>query len=271
MDFHRVYDISCVSDTLRREGLQNAIEAVNLACTSTTDAWLYVESKKMIDDYRSEFSPSDTMKYTLFNHMKLYGHSGGSITLTIHDLIAMATEYSTWKRAHEEQNSICEGESKRIDEFKKNTLVPYYRSMSGGGTRLTAGPIVSEFLELYDRLEHKYITGITDMFHEVTDLLGITLQDKVNVLDEILTNIYSSARLSAYRDALKQRLGYENKMNEYNNTLIAEQIIVLQAAIESRNPVALKAALHPGWGSMRLFEQKEYKDAQALLSQLEDT
>jgi hypothetical protein len=203
--------------------------------------------------------------------MKLYGHSGGSISLTIHDLVSMTIEYSTWKRAHEEQNSICEGERKRIDEFKKNTLIPYYRSMSGGGTRLTAGPIVSEFLELYDRLEHKYLTGITDMFHEVTDLLGITLQDKVDVLDKILTDIYSSARLSAYRDALKQRLGYENRMNDYYTTLIKEQCIILQAAIESRNPVALKAALQPGWGSMQFFEQKEYKDASALLVQLEAT
>jgi hypothetical protein len=271
MNFHRTYDISCVSDTLRRKNLENAIEAVNFACTPDTNAWLYVESRQISEDYQREFSPSDTMKYTLFNHMKLYGHSSGSIGVTICDLVAMATEYSAWKRAHDEDNSICEGEKTLMDQFKKNTLVPYYRSMSGGGSRMTAGPIVSEFLELYDRLEHKFMPGITELFYEVTGLLGNSLQDKVDVLDTILDKTYSSPRLSIYRDSIKQRLRYENNMDRHHNDLITKQRLILQGAIESRNPVALRAALNPGWGSMKFFEQKEYKEASTLLNQLEET
>jgi hypothetical protein len=183
----------------------------------------------------------------------------------------MVTGYSAWKRAHEEENSICEGEKARVDQFKKNTLIPYYRSMSGGGSRATAGPIVSEFLELYDTLEHKYMSGVTEVFYEVTGLLGISLQDKVDVLDTILGKTYSSPRLSSYRDAIKQKLQYENNMNEHHNDLIDTQRLILQIAIESRNPVALRAALNPGWGSTKFFEQKEYREASTLLNQLEGT
>jgi hypothetical protein len=271
MNFHRAYDISCVADSLRKKGLENAIEAVNLACTADADAWLYVESKKIYDDYNKDFAPHETMKNTIFNHMKLHGHSGGSISLTIHDLVNMATEYSTWKRAHEEQNSICEGEKRVVDEFKRNTLVPYYVSMSGGGSRMTAGPIVSEFLELYDRIKYQYNPELTSLFEEVTDLLGTTFQEKLDVLNKILDNTYSSPRLSNYRDAIKLRVDYQNKMNEIQDNLITQQLPILRAAIESRNPVALKAALNPGWGSMRFFEQKEYKEADALLGKLQDT
>lgn len=271
MNFHRTYDISCISDELQRKGLENAIEAVNFACTPNTDAWLYVESRQILEDYQREFSPSDTMKYTLFNHMKLYGHSGGSVSITVNDLVSMTTDYSTWKRRYDEQNSIVEGEKALLDHFKKNTLIPYYRSMSGGGSRLTAGPIVSEFLELHDRLEYTYTSAAMDMVKEVTALLGNTIKEKVDVLDEIMANIYSSARLSTYRNTMKQRLEYENRMDEFQNKQINEQIPILQAAIDSRNPLALKAALNPGWGSMRLFEQKEYKEAFALLNQLEVT
>ena len=245
MNFHRSYDISCVSDELRRRGLENAIEAINLACNADTDAWLYVESKKIHEDYTRDYGPHETMKNTIFNHMKLHGHSGGSIGVTIYDLVNMATEYSTWKRAHEEQNSIYEGEKVIIDEFKRNTLVPYYRSMSGGGSRSSAGPIVSEFLEIYDRLQHRCLPEVT--------------------------SIYTSPRLSTFREFIRQRLNYETKMDDYQNTLIKEQLPILRAAIESRNPVALKSALNPGWGSMTLYEQKEYKEADALLAQLEDT
>lgn len=271
MNFHRSYDISCVSDELRRRGLENAIEAINLACNADTDAWLYVESKKIHEDYRRDFGPHETMKNTIFNHMKLHGHSGGSIGVTIYDLVNMATEYSIWKRAHEEQNSIYEGEKKIIDDFKRNTLVPYYRSMSGGGTRTSAGPIVSEFLEIYDRLQHRCLPEVTSMYQEITDLLGNTFQEKLDVLNIILDGIYTSPRLSTFREFIRQRLNYETKMDEYQNTLINEQLPILRAAIESRNPVALKSALNPGWGSMTLYEQKEYKEADALLAQLEDT
>lgn len=269
MNFHRVYDISCVSDDLQRRALENAIESINLACTLETDAWLYVESGKISEDYQRYFGPNETMKNTIFNHMKLHGHSGGSIGVTIIDLVSMATEYSSWKRLHEENNSVAEGDKRILDQFRKNTLVPYYRSMSGGGSRTTAGPIVSEFLELYDTLQIKSLPEVKNMNQEITDLLGFTFQEKIDLIDDIIKNVYISERLCKYRDTLKMKIQHEKRMKEYQDDLISAQISILQAAIDSRNPVALNSALHPGWGSMSLLELKEYKEAQELLNQLE--
>jgi len=156
-----------------------------------------------------------------------------------------------------------------IEQFRQTRLVPHYRSMSGGGSiRASAGPVVSEFLEIYDHLSYRGMPEILSTYEEVTNLLGTTLSEKLDVLDDILTNVYSSRRLANYRDALKQRQEGEKRMDDMHNTIIAEQIPILKAAIESRNPVALKAALSPGWGSMRFCELKEYKEAQALLHAL---
>ena len=270
MSFQRAYDISCVTDTLDRDALSNAIEAVNMACTPTVNAWLYVESREIAQDYSRVIDPSDTMKNTIFNHMKLMGHSGGSITSTLHSLISIATEYPSWRRQVEEKNSFVEGEMRMVEQFRQNTLVPHYRSMSGGGSiRASAGPVVSEFLEMHDRLTYTWIPEVTRTYEEVLNLLGTTLDERVKVLDDILTDIYSSRRLANYRDALKQRQAGEKRMDDMHNAIITEQIPILKAAIESRNPAALKAALYPGWGSMRFSELKEYKEGQALLDALD--
>ena len=269
MSFQRTYDISCVMDDLELSGLKNAIDAVNMACTPTVNAWSYVESREIAQDYNRLIELSDTMKTTIFNHMELEGHSGASISHTIHSLINVATNYASWKREHEERNSLVEGEIRMIQQFRQNTLVPYYRSMSGGGCiRAGAGPVVSEFLEMHDRLSYTWIEEIRRIYEEVTNLLGIALNEKVEVLDDILTNVYSSKRLANYRDSLKMRQDGEKRMEELHNRMIADQIPILKLAIESRNSIALKAALSPSWGSMRFVELKEYKEAQALLSEL---
>jgi len=269
MSFQRSYDVSFVTDQLSREALINGIEAVNMACTPTVNAWLYVESREILQDYNRMIDPSDTMKNTIFDHMKLMGHSGGSINYTIQCLICFVTDYDSWKRNEQEKNSILEGEIRMIEQFRQTRLVPHYRSMSGGGSiRASAGPVVSEFLEIYDHLSYRGMPEILSTYEEVTNLLGTTLSEKLDVLDDILTNVYSSRRLANYRDALKQRQEGEKRMDDMHNTIIAEQIPILKAAIESRNPVALKAALSPGWGSMRFCELKEYKEAQALLHAL---
>ena len=269
MSFQRAYDVSFVADDLSREALTNAIEAVNMACTPTVNAWLYVESREIALDYNRVIDPSDTMKNTIFDYMKLVGHSGGSITYTIQSLISIATDYSSWKRTEQEKNSILEGEIQMVEQFRQNTLIPHYRSMSGGGSiRTSAGPLVSEFLEMYDRLTYKWIPEIHRIHNEVVDLLGTTLDEKIGALDDILTNVYSSRYLSSFRDILKARHVNEKGMDNSHTTLIREQIPILRGAIESRNPVALRAALNPGWSSMRFCELNEYKEAQALLDEL---
>jgi len=269
MSFQRAYDVSFVADDLSRGGLVNAIDAINLACTPTVNAWLYVESMEIAQDYNRVIDPSDTMKNIIFNHMKQVNHSGGSISYTIQTLISIATDYSSWKRNEQEKNSMVEGEIQMVEQFRQNRLLPHYRSMSGGGSiRTSAGPLVSEFLEMYDRLTYKWIPEIRRIHTEVVDLLGTTLNEKIEILDDILTNIYSSRHLASYRDSLKAKQANEKRLDASHNTLINEQIPILIAAVESRNPVALRAALNPGWGSMRFCELKEYKQAQALLDEL---
>jgi hypothetical protein len=269
MNFQRAYDVSFVADDLFRRGLINAIEAINMACTPIVNAWLYVESREIAQDYNRVIDPSDTMKNIIFNHMKIFSHSGASITTTINALISLASDYNGWKRMQEEANSLIEGDLRIIEQFRQNTLVPYYRSMSGGGsTRARAGPIVSEFLEMYDRITYNWIPEVRRTYDEVVNLLGYTLDERLTLLDDILTNIYSSKRLAKYRDSLKTTQANEKRMDDMHNKIITEQIPILRAAIESRNPVALKAALNPGWSSMRICELNEYKEAQALLDEL---
>jgi hypothetical protein len=269
MNFQRTYDISCLMDDLAKSGLQNAIDAVNMACTPTIDAWLYVESREIALDYNRVIEPTNTMKNTIFNHMNIFGHSGSSITYTIHNLISLALDYDTWKRAHEEDNSLVEGEIQMIEQFRQNILVPHYRSMSDGGCiRVSAGPIISEFLEMYDRFTYKSNPEISRIYQEVIGLLGTTLDERVKVLDTILTTVYSPQSLINYRNSLKKIKENEKRMEDYHDTMITNQIPILRAAIESRNPIALQAALEPGWGSMRFCELKEYKQAQELLDKL---
>jgi hypothetical protein len=269
MSFQRTYDVSCVMDDLSRTALQNAIEAVNMACTPTVNAWLYVESKEIAQDYNKLIDPTDTMRSTIFNHMKLEGHSGCSITYTINALVYLSTNYASWKKDHEEKNSLIEGEIQMIQQFRQNTLVPYYRSMSGGGCiRTGTGPVVDEFMAIYDTLAYNWIPEISRAYHEVTNLLGITIDEKLQSLNDILDSVFYSLRLSNYRDSLKMRLEQEKRMDDSHGEWINQHIPILNDAIQSRNPVALEAALNPGWGSMRLFQLKEYQDAQELLDKL---
>lgn len=269
MDFKRTYDTSCLRDELHRTGVQNAIDAVNLACTPTVNAWAYVESRKILDDYNNIIDPSDTMKNTIFNHMNTFGHSGYSVSMTVNTLVLMATNHAEWTRICQEENSVIEGEEQQLNYFRQNTLIPYYRSMSGGGSRnVGVGPVVSEFLELRDRLQFAWLPEVNKTFNEVKNLLGSSLEEQIKLLDDILTSSYNSKHLSKYRDSLKKQIEQKNRQTKYHDTIINDQIQILNAAIESRNPVALKAALSPGWGSCRLFELKEYKEAQQLLSEL---
>jgi len=256
-----------VIDDLERSGLQNAIEAVNMACTPTVNAWPYVESREITQDYNRVIDSSDTMKSTIFNHMKLEGHSGSSICHAIHNLISVATNYASWKREHEERNSLVEGDIRKVEQFRQNTLVPHYRSMSGGGC-IRTGAVVDEFLTIHDTLVYNWLPEVRRTYDEVTNLLGITIHEKFESLNEILDSVFYSWRLSNYRNALKLRLEQEKRMEGFHNTMITNQIPILRAAIESRNPVALEAALHPGWGSMQFCELKEYQQAQELLAKL---
>jgi hypothetical protein len=268
MAFQRSYDISCVYDNLELTFLQNAIDAINLACTPVTDAWKYVESKEILLDYNRTFDVTDTMKYTIFNHMEKVGHSGSSISSIINTLVSLVSDYQGWRRRVEERRAIVDEDNRRLETWRQAILVPYYQSMSGGGSRLSVGPILADFLRLKNDLTNRYLSAIVKTENELKNLLGNNDNDRLSILQDIIDTTSQSDELIAYKNNLAKAIEREVQAETYNIKLVNSQIPILRAAIDSRNPTALHAALHPGWGSLRLLETNEYKEAQALLSVL---
>ena len=265
MSFQRSYDISCVYDNLELKFLQNAIDAINLACTSSIDAWKYVESKEILLDYNRTFDHTDKMKYTIFTHMEIVGHSGSSISSTIHILVSLVTDYEGWRRRVEERRAIIDEDNRRLETWRHHVLVPYYQSMSGGGSRLTVGPILADFLRLKNDLGNRYLPTVIKTENELKNLLGNNDNDRLSILQDIIDTTSQSEELISYKNNLLSIIEREVQMENSHHNMINSQIPILRAAIESRNPIALDAALNPGWASLRLFETNEYREAQALL------
>ena len=57
-------------------------------------------------------------------------------------------------------------------------------------------------------------------------------------------------------------------MKNNHDKMVKNALDQLSAAIESRNPIALKAALNPGWGSMAFQNSELYRIGSKLLSEL---
>uniref|UniRef100_A0A6C0AM99 Uncharacterized protein n=1 Tax=viral metagenome TaxID=1070528 RepID=A0A6C0AM99_9ZZZZ len=268
MSFQRHYDISCVTNELDRSLIQNAIDAVNLACSQEIDAWLYVETRGILSDYTRTIDSSDTMKNTIFNHMHKIGHSGPSVTYTIHSLVSLATEYSEWRRRIEEHTSREEGDNQLLNNWRQNVLVPYYISMSGGGCRSSVGPILQQFLELKASFQCRYLPIINNTEKELINLLGNTDNDRLSLLEDIIKDVCDSQELRLLANSIRRRIYHVKQGEEYYSGMLYSQKSILRGAIESKNPVALKAAMNPGWTSLSLLESNEYIEAQELLGRL---
>lgn len=267
MEFHRSYDISCLTNELARSCLQNAIDAVNLACSPEKNAWDYIESREILSDYTRAYYTTDSMKAVLYAHMGRVGHTPDSLEHTINTLVSVVTDYSNWRRECEEENSKLEGDIRTLDRWRQDNLIPYHRSMSGGGNRASVGPILDAFLSLKDTLDWQHSPSALSIEEELNNLLGSTDEGRLEILTEILQN-YNTLNIAKYKDRLQRKIDYETKNGSYHTILVNEQIPILRGAIESRNPGALRAALNPGWSSVRLEQLKEYKEARQLLDSL---
>jgi hypothetical protein len=264
--FHRSYDLSCVSDIHERTCIQNAINGVNNACSDTVDAWLYVAQGLLFGDMNRALGDYDYIPKTVFGAMNIDNHSGASFQITIQVLQAIAQDYDGWRIATEQENSRREDATNFWSIWKNMKLLPYYRTMAGGGSRASIGPILENFLSI-KASRNDNSDEVSKIEQEVMAHLGQDLEQQVDILTQIVS-LEPSMYCSSLLVSLKKRLAQKVSMEQHNEILVKDAITQLSAAIESRNPVALKASLNPGWYSVKFHSSELYKNASDLLSQL---
>jgi hypothetical protein len=99
------------------------------------------------------------------------------------------------------------------------------------------------------------------------NLIGNSLEEKIETLEQIIKNTDNSFIISFYNNLLIQKESQVNEMGQYLNS-IKDALRILECAIESKNPVAIHAALNPGWTSVEFMSSSEYKTATELLKTL---
>jgi len=265
--FHRSYDLSCVLDTNERSCIQNAINGVNAACTDTVDAWLYVQQGNLQNDIYRTLGEYDLIPKIIFSAMDVNKHSGNTMNITVLILQTISQDYETWRIMREQSNSLLEDSKNFWNTWRNINLTPYYTSMAGGGSRVSIGPILENFLSLKASRNGGSSEELIEIECELMNHIGDTLEDKIRVLSDIVT-LQDSPYCTALLDNLKKRISQKVSLEKYNDTLVKDMNMQLVAAIETRNPVALKACLYPGWYSVKYNSTDLYKKGLALLSEL---
>ena len=261
--FQREYDISCILDMNERISVQNAINGANAACSDTVDAWQYIELGHLMCDLDRRLGAQDHIPQTIFTSILNGNHSMSTTVLTLQSI---AQGYGTWRQIREEENSRCEGSTNFWNTWRNIRLTPYYQSMSAGGSRVNIGPILENFLFLRASRNEGYSDERDRIYGELLDHLGQSLQEKISILSQIVT-VEESPYCSELLTALKKSLDYQNSLQGENDRIVEEALHTLRCAIESGNPVALKAALHPSWYSVKFHNSDLYKNGLILLSQ----
>lgn len=265
--FHRSYDLSCVQDIHERTQVQNAINGVNMACTETLDAWLYVERGPLLEDSNRTLDHNDYIPKTIFRAMSSDNHSGHSFTYTLVTLQTIAQDYEGWRIAREERNSLREGSTNFWNSWRNMRLVPYYSSMSGGATIVSIGPILENFLLIKASRNEQFFEECSKIECELMNHLGQDYPSQIYILEQIVA-LGPSPYCSELLSMLKKRLAHQQSMEKRDEVLVESAISQLYSAIESRNPVAIRAALNPGWYSVRFQNTEVYMMAERLLSEL---
>jgi len=265
--FHRSYDISCVSNLDERSYIQNAINGVNAACSDMVDAWLYVERGSLLEDNYRTLDHNDHIPKTIFAAMSSDNHSGNSFTLVISTLHAIAQDYHAWFSAREQENSLKEGSTNFWNSWRSLRLTPYYRSISGGGSRVSIGPILENFLSLKSSRNEPPSDELAKIETELMNHLGEDFQKQIDILGQIVS-IEDSPYCSQLLTQLKKKLEQRVLMEKRDEALVKDALVQLSSAVESRNPTALRSALNPGWYSVRFQNTELYRTATSLLNEL---
>ena len=264
--FQRSYDLSFVLSEKERSYIQNAINGVNAACSETVDAWLYVERGNLSYDVNRLLGDHDHIPRAIFAAMEPDLHSGSTASWTVSTLETIAQSYETWRIMREQENSRQEGSTNFWNTWRNMKLTPYY-SNSGNVSRVCMGPILEDFLCTKAFRNEGYSQIRDNIEKELMDYIGQTLEEQVNILSEIVS-FGPSPLCSNLLLRLKQRLEQNVHMKEKHDTMVKNALEQLSAAIESRNPNALRAALNPGWGSMAFNNSELYRIGSKLLSEL---
>jgi hypothetical protein len=207
--FHRSYDISCISDIHERTLIQNAICGVNAACSDMVDAWLYVGGGSLLEDSHRSLGDHDTIPKTIFAAMDSDNHSGNTFSLTLTTLQTIAQDYEGWRLAREQENSRREGSANFWNSWRNIRLVPYYRSMSGGGSRVNIGPILENFLSLKSSRNEQYSEECSNIETELINHLGQGAETQIDVLTEIVSledSPHCSKLLTSMKKAFDHRV-----------------------------------------------------------------
>jgi hypothetical protein len=135
--------------------------------------------------------------------------------------------------------------------------------MAGGGSIVSIGPILENFLFL------KATRGgnCSEIERELLNHLGNNLTDKINILTQVVL-LNNGPYTSKLLDSLKSSLTREKNRLEHNDSLIEDATRQLTMAIESRNKIALEAALYPSWYHIRFHNTQIYREGEALLREL---
>lgn len=265
--FHRSYDLSCIQDTLERTAVQTAINGVNMACSDMVDAWQYVERGSLVEDSYRTLGDHDIIPKAIFAAMEIDNHSGNSFRLTLSTLQTIAQDYEGWRLARQQVNSIREGSTNFWNSWRNMKLTPYYRSMSGGGSIVSIGPILEDFLSLKSSRNEPYSEDRQKIENELMNHIGQTIDRQVEILEQIVSQ-EASPYCSELMTTLKKRLDHKKLMERNDELFIEAAILQLSAAIEARSPVALRSALNPGWYSVKFHLSELYKKGSRLLAEL---
>jgi|Laugrespbdmm15sn_2_1035079.scaffolds.fasta_scaffold15552_2 hypothetical protein len=265
--FHRSYDLSCVQDIHEMTLIQTAINGVNLACSDMVDAWLYVERGSLLEDSHRTLGDHDIIPKTIFTTMDIDNHSGNSFSLTLSTLQTIAQDYEGWRLAREQFNSIIEGSTNFWNSWRNMKLTPYYRSVSGGGSVVSIGPILEDFLNLKASRNEPYSEDRQKIENELMNHLAHDIEDKIYILEQIVS-LEPSPHCSELLELFKKRLAHKKMMERNDEILVEDALRQLSAAIDTRNPIALNSALNPGWYSVKFQCSDLYKRATSLMSSL---
>jgi hypothetical protein len=145
-------------------------------------------------------------------------------------------------------------------------LYPYYNSSVAGGSRAGIIPILDEFYSLRTSRNDGVSDDLEALEAQLLSSLGSTIDERVNVLEQIPLEPYCYCKplLQNY----KKRITEKVSQVQHSAGQVMEAMMHLRLAMESRNPVALRAALNPEWYSLEYHTSDLYNEAQTLLTQL---
>ena len=265
--FHRSYDISCIKDGGERLAVENAINGANAACSSSVDAWQYIQLGYLTNDLRRTLGSHDDIPNTIFNVMSQDNHSGLSMGHVVNTLQQIAQDYEGWRLLREHDNSRQEGSTNFWNTWRTMRLIPYYSSMSGGGSRASIGPILENFLYIKSARNEGPSEERDKLEFELMNHLGSDLESKIYVLNEIIS-MEPSPYCENLLQSFKKIHGQQKAIEQSNDLRVKESLQILSDAIDSKNPTALRAALNPGWYSVNFHTSDLYKKGSEFLAKL---